>query len=83
MAFTANQLPNKIYVNHNDFEFEDVTQKANFIGNSGKKSWKTGVSMADVNPDGWLDIYVCQVGKYNEIRRLLKRLLPNYFQKNH
>lgn len=68
LAFTANQQPNKLYVNQNDFGFQDVTEKANFIGNISKNTWKTGISMADVNADGWLDIYVCQVGKYKQIQ---------------
>ncbi len=59
--FTANQLFNKLYLNKGNLQFEDVTDEA---GVAGKGSWKTGVTMADVNGDGWLDIYVCQVGKY-------------------
>jgi hypothetical protein len=61
LFFTANQLPNRLYLNRGDFQFEDVTEKA---GVAGTGNWKTGVSMADVNGDGRLDIYVCQVGGY-------------------
>ncbi|MCR9289489.1 MAG: VCBS repeat-containing protein [Bacteroidetes bacterium] len=64
---SANQNPTKLYLNKGDFEFEDITEKAGVSGNSGKRAWKTGVSMADVNGDGWLDIYVCQVGFYKAI----------------
>jgi hypothetical protein len=63
--FTANQLPNRLYLNKGNFEFEDVTERA---GVAGSGQWKTGVTMADVNGDGWLDIYVCQVGLYKHIR---------------
>src|SRR5437868_7851729 len=60
---TANMEPNKLYLNNGNFQFEDVTTAAG-IGKKGK--WSTGVSMADVNGDGWLDIYVCNSGDIKE-----------------
>ena len=60
--FTANQLPNRLYINKGNFVFEDVTKTAK-IG--GIRAWSTGVSMVDINSDGWLDIYVCNSGDIN------------------
>ena len=64
LYFTANQTPNKLYLNKGNLKFEDITDAA---GVAGKGDWKTGVTMADVNGDGLLDIYVCQVGKYKSL----------------
>lgn len=56
---TGNTVPNKLYINRGDLRFEDVTQTTR---TAGRGDWTTGVSMADVNGDGWLDIYVCYSG---------------------
>ncbi|MBC6368618.1 VCBS repeat-containing protein [Algoriphagus sp. AK58] len=58
--FTGNMTGNKLYKNLGELKFEDMTKSA---GIAGKDSWTTGVSMADVNGDGLLDIYVCYSGK--------------------
>src|SRR6476469_3698987 len=73
--FTANMGPNKLYLNKGNWQFEDVTDKAGFL-NRGK--WGTGVVMADVNGDGWLDIYVCYAGYQKGIGQENERYINNH-----
>src|SRR3989475_11448755 len=58
LYFTSNVGPNRLYLNKGDYRFEDVTERAGVADPDG---WKTGVTMADVNGDGFIDIYVSAV----------------------
>lgn len=70
--FAGNEVDNKLFLNKGDFNFEDISDKAGI--NEGKH-WATGVTMADVNGDGWLDIYVSQSSHFKERASLRKNLL--------
>ena len=61
--FTANQVSNRLYLNKGGLKFEDITNEAG-ITHRGK--WATGVSMIDIDQDGWLDIYVCYAGPFTD-----------------
>ncbi|MEM7369467.1 MAG: VCBS repeat-containing protein [Bacteroidota bacterium] len=55
LYFTGNMIPNKLYLNKGDFQFEEVTEEA---GVDAAQRWSTGVSVVDINLDGWPDLYV-------------------------
>ena len=74
LYFTANQGPDKLYLNKGNLKFQDITGQAGLSvaapgpeTGTGTTHWKTGVTFADVNGDGWLDIYVCEIGHYKSV----------------
>jgi enediyne biosynthesis protein E4 len=70
--FTANQVSCRIYINKGNNKFDDITKKAGLTTNV----WATGVSIVDINNDGYDDIYVCTYGK-NLLQRSKNLLFIN------
>jgi enediyne biosynthesis protein E4 len=72
--FTGNQVPNKLYLNLGDWKFKDISDSA---GVAGKKGWRTGVTVADVNADNLMDVYVCYSGPGADEDRSNQLLINN------
>src|SRR5690554_4149146 len=74
LYFTGNMMASKLYLNKGNFEFEDITESA---GVAAAGLWNTGVTMADVNGDGLLDIYICRSAANDPERRRNVLLINN------
>jgi len=74
---TSNQNSNKLYLNKGNFEFEDITESA---GVSDAIGWTSGVSIIDINNDGWMDIYISKSGSLKNNTQRENKLFIN--QKN-
>ncbi|MCF0049378.1 VCBS repeat-containing protein [Dyadobacter sp. LJ53] len=82
LFISGNTVDNKLYINKSaasKITFEDISKKAKVEGNG---TWSTGVSVADVNGDGLLDIYVCHSGFFRKLSDRNNELFINQGIKN-
>lgn len=79
LYFAASQKRDRLYLNKGELKFEDVTDASGIPTDS---SWSTGVSVVDINADGWSDIYVCQVGQYKGLKGRNRLLINQGTDKN-
>jgi hypothetical protein len=80
IVFTGNESGPRLYLNEGKFRFRDVTEEAGITNGSG--AWTTGVTIADVNGDGKLDIYVCHAGNDSTKRRANQLFINQGLDKN-
>ncbi|HEX2607024.1 MAG TPA: VCBS repeat-containing protein, partial [Flavisolibacter sp.] len=76
-VLTSNRGENKIYINKGNFQFQDITATAGFRQDG---LWNTGVVLADINADGWLDIYICSSGNIQTGNRKNKLYINQHNQ---
>lgn len=75
VLLTSNMGSNKLYLNKGNFQFQDITDKAGLRQDS---MWSTGAVMADVDGDGWLDIYICNSGHMKDGHRKNQLYINNH-----
>ena len=67
VVLTANMAPNRLYINKGDLKFEDVTPRAGI--NSKTADWCTGVTVIDINKDGFQDIFISRAGWFKDTEK--------------
>lgn len=77
--FTGNMVPNRLYLNRGAMRFEDISVHAG-IGAADK--WNAGVAVADINADGWMDIYVCATINDDSLKRKNSLFINQGFNNN-
>lgn len=79
LFFGSNQHDNKLFLNTGNLHFKDVTTEASIPENNG---WTTGISVVDINNDGLMDLYICQVGQYAILHGKNQLLINQGINKN-
>ena len=72
--FCGNMVSDRLYLNKGDFKFENITKSSRIAKNDG---WSWGVTMADVNADGYLDIYISRNGESMSPKDRINQLYIN------
>ncbi len=75
VLLTSNMGDNKLYLNKGNFQFQDISTAAGLRQDS---MWSSGATFADVNGDGWLDIYICNAGHMKNGNRINKLYINNH-----
>lgn len=72
--FSGNEVRNELYLNEGDFKFKNITEPA---GVKAEDIWSQGILIADINLDGWQDIYVCASIHNSDEKRKNKLYISN------
>ncbi|RYC67159.1 VCBS repeat-containing protein [Spirosoma sordidisoli] len=78
LYFTGNMTPDRLYLNDGNLRFTDRSASAGIGQGPG---WKTGVTLVDINRDGWLDIYVCYSGNGDPAIQRNRLYINNHLDK--
>jgi enediyne biosynthesis protein E4 len=71
--YISNLHPNKLYLNTGNLKFKDISKES---GTADHFGFSTGVTAVDINSDGWMDIYICNSGRFDS-EMLKNRLFIN------